>query len=136
MFPIRTALTGYATLIAIGMTVFAGQASGQAQVPVPFGGEAEEDACGGLSEVARLDLRGDNFLAVRSGPGTSFAILDKLKNGQPVFVCAAVGNWRGIVYSKSGQTCGTGVSIMRRRAYDGPCLSGWVYRSYLEDIAG
>jgi len=52
-----------------------------------YGGEPDLDACGGSGEVVGLHSSGDGFLAVRSGPGTDYAEIDKIYQGQLVYFC-------------------------------------------------
>jgi hypothetical protein len=106
-------------------------------VPVMVGGEPDLDACSGVGIVVGLNPDGDNFLAVRTGPGTGFAMLDKIHTGQQFFDCDRDGNWVGIVYSRDDQAeCGVSTPIAERRPYAGPCNWGWVFRKYTRLIAG
>ena len=109
----------------------------QSSKPVKVGGERSLDACGGVGIVVGLDPKGDNFLAVRSGPGTNYKMIDKLRLGQMYFDCDVQGNWIGIVYSPSpNAACGVSSPIRKRQAYRGSCRSGWVFRKYTKLIAG
>jgi hypothetical protein len=105
-------------------------------VPVMTGGAADSDACGTSGKVIGLDPQGQGFLAVRSGPGVGYRRIAKLRNGDEVFMCATAGNWIGIVFSPEKKDCGTGTPRPKREAYQGPCLAGWVYRSYIAMQAG
>jgi hypothetical protein len=53
------------------------------------------------STVAGLNPNGDGFLAVRASPGTRYAMLARLGNGDVVPTCAAEGDWIGVVYGPS-----------------------------------
>lgn len=109
----------------------------QSSKPVSVGGEASLDACGGVGAVIGLDPRGDNFLAVRSGPGAKYKMIDKLHAGQMFFDCDAQGKWIGIVYSrKPNAACGVSSPVRKRQAYRGPCRSGWIFKKYTKLIAG
>ncbi len=108
----------------------------QPNVPVLAGGEAEFDACGSQGVVRGLDPKGDGFLAVRSGPGSGHAMLDKIHNGDIVNLCDQRGSWLGVVYSHETEDCGVGTPWPRRQVYSGPCRSGWVYRKFVADYAG
>ena len=74
--------------------------------------------------VMGLNPYGDNFLAVRSGPGTSYYAKDTLHNGERVFVCAYSGAWRRIFY-------GHGCYLDATGRPSGYCRSGWAYGRYL-----
>lgn len=102
--------------------------------PVLVGGDAELDACMTYGEVSGLDPDGDNFLAVRDGPGTEYGKLDELHTGDSVFVCDEDEGWYGIVYGPGD--CGLGTPMAERGAYDGACASGWVSMRYITVTAG
>ncbi|MGQ0567630.1 MAG: hypothetical protein ACT4OK_21555, partial [Gemmobacter sp.] len=55
-------------------------------VPVPWVADGQAAGCGG-SVVTGLDPNGDNFLAVRSGPGTEYRKIDELHTGDQVRTC-------------------------------------------------
>jgi len=111
----------------------------QRHVPVIAGQNAGYDACGTVGVVRGLDPRGDGFLAVRAGPSSDYAMIDKVYNGYLLSICdqsGKGGNWLGVVYSHNKQDCGVSTPWPRAGAYTGPCASGWVYRKYVTDIAG
>ena len=66
------------------------------------------DACCRFGKVRGLDPNGDNFLSVRTGPGTSYDEIDRIYNGDGVSICTQQGKWlrvkygngRGWVYGK------------------------------------
>ena len=121
--------------IMISIAATAGNA--QAQTPVQIGHEAGHDACGGYGVVKGLNPNGDGFLAVRSGPGSRNAMIDKIHNGQKIWFCDQQGAWVGIVYSRNRQTdCQVSSPVASRRPYSGPCRSGWVFRKYVRMLAG
>lgn len=105
-------------------------------VPVMVGGLAEFDACGGLGEVHGLNPHGDDFLAVRAGPGSKYPMIDRLYNGNQVYFCDKHGEWIGIVYGKPLQDCSVSSPLPRRLPYKGSCLSGWAHKNWLVLIAG
>lgn len=76
------------------------------------------------STVTGLNPQGDGFLAVRSGPGTNYRMLDKVFNGDVVFTCGRQGAWHGVLY----RTRGTGSGPTDRQ--------GWVHGNWLRDLAG
>jgi hypothetical protein len=103
---------------ALGAFLWAGAAAAQdLDVPVPWIPDGQAAGCAGWI-VAGLDPNGDNFLAVRSGPGTQFAKIDELRTGDTVRSCAAQGDWYGVYYPGEGGR------------------SGWVHRRYLVEGAG
>jgi len=102
--------------------------------PVLVGGSADYDACTTEGVVHKLDPQGDNFLAVRDGPGTQHRMLRKLFTGDRVHICSNSGAWLGVVYGPSD--CGVSTPIPRRSAYAGPCRAGWVHRSFIREVAG
>lgn len=110
--------------------------AGDNGVAVHVGGEAELDACGSVGEVHRLNPDGDNFLAVRSGPGSAHAMTDKLYSKAQVYICDENGAWVGIVYGPENADCGVTSPIADRQAYSGSCASGWVHGHYIKLIAG
>lgn len=87
-------------------------------VPVPWIADGQAAGCAS-SLVVGLDPNGDNFLAVRSGPGKTYPKLDELHSGDEVRTCAVSGNWVGIYYDAGGGR-----------------KNGWVHGSYLADLAG
>ena len=111
---------------------------GRIEVPVLSGGRpATMEACSWTGFVQGLDPRGDGFLSVRSGPGGRvFQEIDRVYNGQQVFVCDIAGPWYGVVYPSGRQNCGIDVSWPTRLPYTGPCRYGWIHSRYVSDLAG
>jgi len=106
----------------------------ETSVSVMYGGYEDEDACGGWGEIRGIDPKGDGFVSVRSGPGTKYKIIDKIrKNGTGVSMCDSHGKWEGVVY---GENCKTGSPVEKRQPYKGSCHSGWIYEKYVVLIAG
>jgi Bacterial SH3 domain len=122
-------------LLAAAAVVFSSHAQAGSAVPVHVGG-LEIDACPTLGVVTGLNPQGDNFLAVRSGPGTDFVKIDELYQGERVLLCDERGQWVGIVYTRDDADCGVAGPQAERTAYTGPCRSGWVFGSYITVIAG
>jgi len=110
--------------------------AGESTVAVNVGGEAELDACGSVGEVYRLNPDGDNFLAVRAGPGSAHPMKDKLHSKTQVYMCDQNGAWVGIVYGPDNVDCGVSSPIAERQSYAGACASGWVHGRYIKLIAG
>lgn len=99
---------------------------------VTVGTQSGVPACPLQATVA--GLRGSSSLAVRAGPGTGFARVDRLANGRSVHLCDRAGNagWVGIVYaSDAREDCGLSAPITPPRAYVGACRAGWVRSNYL-----
>jgi hypothetical protein len=108
-------------------------------VPVVVGQDGPDyDACGSSGTVERLDPRGDGFLAVRSGPSSSYATIGKLYNGKDVIICDSKGDWYGIVYApgRDLDACNVATPWHRPMAYTGPCRSGWVHKKWIGNLAG
>lgn len=78
--------------------------------------DAQAAGCAG-SIVSGLDPNGDGFLAVRTGPGSNYAKLDELHNGDMVRTCVGSGRWVGIYYGQ-------------------PRRKGWVHSNWLTEGAG
>ncbi len=119
-----------------GSTVSGAASNGR---PVIIGPEPDLDACLSMGEVTGLDPNGDGFLAVRSGPGSDYPLLEKLYEGQSVFICdtTAGDKWYGIVYSRRNDAdCGVGSPLAHPQPYRGPCKSGWVSARWVKVTAG
>ena len=127
-----------AILIAFG----AGNVSAESArigVSIMIGGEEDLDACSN-GEVTGLDPSGDGFLSVRSGPGARpYREIDRLSNGNEVYLCGSRGRWYAIVYHQSRkhhESCGVSTPWHKRRAYSGPCRYGWVHSQFIKVTAG
>lgn len=104
---------------AVGMFLWGSAAASQTlDVLVPWIPDGQAAGCGG-SRVTGLDPNGDNFLAVRSGPGSNYRKIDELHSGDRVRTCDIKGNWVGVFYGFGGNR-----------------QSGWVHRNYLAEEAG
>ena len=73
-------------------------------------------ACYATSQVSGLKANGDGFLAVRTGPGSNYRMIGKLRNGDVVTVISFRGKWRGVE--------------LRNGSF------GWVHSNWLSDLAG
>jgi hypothetical protein len=85
-------------------------------LPVPVGGTAGPACSQHGTAAAAID--------VRVGPGEDYEVLDHLRTGETVFVCAGTKGWYGIVYGKAD--CGLNKPVTPRQAYIGGCKTGWV----------
>ena len=132
LFPAAVAVALLASTLAV---------AAPRDVPVVVGEEAELDACGSWAKVKGLDPKGDGFLAVRGGPGSAYALRDRLREGDEFFVCSYSrdNKWLAIVYPRKGQDagdCGVSTSLPKPVAYHGPCAWGWVHGKWTEFLAG
>ncbi len=120
------------------LSTLIGACADSRSVPVMVGGNAEADACGAVGEVRGLREGGDGFLAVRTGPGAAYPIVDKIGNGQLVYLCDATadGVWLAVVFSSDEDECGVTSPLRSRQPYKGPCRSGWVKATWVEVVAG
>lgn len=110
-------------------------------MPVIVGEQEDLDACGAWADVHGLNPKGDGFLAVRTGPGVAYAMRDRLRERDGLFVCggSADGVWLSIVYPRKGQDaadCGVSSALPAPRAYRGPCAWGWVRADWIRILAG
>ena len=98
-------------------------------------GSGDEPACQYAGTIFGLDPNGDGFLSVRSGPGGKrFREIDRLFNGDEVFVCGKEGPWLGAVYGDRRQLaaeCGVDRPWRLLQPYSGPCNSGWIHSRYV-----
>lgn len=125
-----------AVTLALLMTTVAGAAS--KSIPVYVGGDEDEAACPNMGEVVGLNVNGDNFLAVRRGPGTKYKKFDEIHTGDEVFICGKSGKWYGIVYpdynedDPDTELCGVDIPWADEEEYEGDCLAGWVSSKYID----
>lgn len=125
-----------AIVLVVATVPAAAQTAG---VPVIIGLDGPEyDACGSQGRVVGLDPRGDNFLAVRSGPASDFAKIDEVYSDFTLQLCEKRGQWWGVVYHPSGRSeaCGVTSAVPSPQAYRGNCRAGWVYDRYVTVTAG
>ncbi|MEP0521461.1 MAG: SH3 domain-containing protein [Hyphomicrobiales bacterium] len=112
-----------------------GLMSAQAQhLEVPVIEYADEDlpTCS-FGRVKGLKADGDGFLAVRSGPASSYRKLDELVNGDEVWMYDKKGRWIGVLYAAENPGCGP-VKKNRPVPYKGK--KGWVHENWIELISG
>jgi hypothetical protein len=79
-------------------------------------------------------------LAMRQAPFDNAAEAGGVPVGARFFVCTRSHDqkWLGIVVHDSGrldQSCGVSAPLASRRAYDGPCRSGWVSSAFVRLVA-
>lgn len=75
-------------------------------------------------------------LRVRSGPGPSFPVIHRLREGQRINTCNGDREWYGIVFDTRDRPCSADPpgAIAVSRAAD--CASGWVHRDWVEILTG
>lgn len=106
-------------------------------VPIVLGGDEVFDACGSTGVIVGLDPNGDGFLSVQSGPGgRPYREIDRLYNGNPVYICGKQGKWYSVVYPADGRDCGVSSPWPIKLPYTGPCRFGWIHSNYVRATAG
>lgn len=123
--------TAFCGVLSIGMVV-SGVAEARS-IPVYVYGDGQSDPCGG-AEVRGLNPNGDGFLAVRAGPGSKYRRIAKLYEGDAVAWCDEKGKWWGVVWG--GRDCLKAYERNGKRAYRGPCRSGWAHSNWINFVAG
>ena len=105
--------------------------------PVMVGGDPEFSACGAFGAVRGLKIGGDGFLALRSGPSANARLIDKLREGDGVYLCDESGGWFGVVVYPPNPMidCGVNEPILPKQPYSGPCKTGWVSGNFIEVVA-
>ena len=109
-------------------------------VPVRIGDlGANFAACSGAGTTRHVAA--DANLPVRPAPTEAASEIDAIAPGARFFVCTRSLNqkWMGIVYREDGAlsaACGVSAPVTSRRAYEGPCRSGWVSSAFVKLIAG
>jgi hypothetical protein len=108
---------------ALAFAAATGLGAQSLDVPIRLPADDGQMAVCGSSVVAGLDPNGDGFLAVRAGPGTGYAKIGELRNGDVVYPCDARGDWAGVLFAfpKRGRPPGPG---------------GWVHGRWLKPLAG
>lgn len=132
-------MLGRSGLVALAMSVLILSDGADAQrakldVPVIMYADGFDPCSNGV--VVGLDPRGDGFLAVKSGPGLGYRRIDKLYNGEQIYLCGRRGDWYAIVYSRRNSGCGVTSPWVRTLPYTGPCSAGWAHRRWIEVVAG
>ncbi len=96
-----------ALLFVLAAPAVHAQSRARLDVPIVIGGDTRLDACGGSGQIVGLDPNGDGFLSVRSGPGgRPFREIDRLFNGNLVYICEERGPWVAVVYPvEAGAAC-------------------------------
>ena len=139
--PCLASINARALILLVGVALAWPLAAAEATVPVRIGTHEQPDldACLSVGEVSGLKPGGDGFLAVRSGPGTKYALTDKLSAGRRLHLCdeKVDGEWIGIVYTDDDTLdCGVSSPVESPRVYRGTCKSGWVNKRWVRVVAG
>lgn len=113
-------------------------AAAQRPRPVMIGTPAGDLGCWVMGDVTGLDPPGRNYVSVRAAPNVRARELDRVGAIQRIHFCEYTSDerWVGIVYphpQTPDEDCGLDVPARPRRAYAGPCLSGWVPARYTEE---
>lgn len=95
------------------MAAFMGQAAMAQDIVVPSNRQVMDTGC----QVQGLDPNGDGFLALRAGPGTEYAQIGSLRNGDAAYLAAPPrGRW---LYVENG-------ALNNREAR----FRGWIYDAW------
>lgn len=147
------------SLLAILLVAGCGQAEKQSQVANDFGPAAAETATDDPDTMpVRIGELGPSFaacnaagttrnlkagetLAVHAAPFDAAAGAGAIPSGSRFFVCTRSldERWMGIVWNDGGRlddSCGVSSPVAARRAYGGPCRSGWVASAFVSLAAG
>jgi len=152
-----TLLLSALALAGCGERLPRNEAGGGSTTP-PYVRAEENSLLGEASQPVRVGELGPGFAAcpgrgaVRERPGAAAAAIvraapfeatrevDRLPAGAEFFICARTHDqrWFGIVYDDSGdgERCNVSAPATRRRAYPGPCDSGWVASAQVRLISG
>ena len=82
------------------------------------------------------NLQTGTSLSVRSGPGSRFSTVDRLKNETVVYTCDESGDWTQIFYSGPGHPCVADSPVGLLSTKKKSCKSGWVNRKWVDVISG
>lgn len=122
--------------VLISIFMISGSAA-MAEQSVMVGGDATLDACSAVGVVSGLKPVAGNFLALRAAGNANSKMIAKLENGQQLFICEEKSDWIGVVVpNEKDANCGVTSPIAQQGSYTGDCASGWVYRKYVELLAG
>jgi len=108
-------------------------------VPVRVGElGANFNACGHAGTTRHLAEGA--ALPVKAAPFDTAADVGRIPAGARFFVCTRSHDqrWMGVVYEEGGTlspACGVSAPVTGRRAYQGPCRSGWVGSAFVKFVA-
>jgi hypothetical protein len=97
------------------------------------------NACSGAGTTRNIEA--GKTLPVRAAPFDDAAETGGIAAGKRFFICTRSHNqkWLGVIYDEGGTLagrCGVSSPSTTRRAYDGPCKSGWVASAFVRLVAG
>lgn len=118
--------------LAIALSFAGASAAQHLDVEIIERADGDFDTCA-LGQVSGLKADGDGFLAVRSGPGSGFAQIGELRNGDRVWLYDANDGWHGIVFDVEEVTCDP---ITQDRPVETDGKKGWVFGKWIELLAG
>ena len=104
-------------------------------------GEAGPNFAACATRGTVVDTGGDPLLPVRAAPfADSAQVGGGLAEGSRVIVCTQTidQRWMGVIVPPADtpeSDCGVGVRVSSPRAYDGPCVSGWVTTAFVRTSA-
>jgi len=112
----------------------------EAKEPVRIG-ELGPDfaACETHATTRNRSAAAGHTLAVHAAPYEAAKAVDQLPAGATFFICSRSldQQWFGIVYDEGGtlsDRCGVSDPVRSRRAYEGPCRSGWVSSTFVKFV--
>jgi hypothetical protein len=102
---------------------------------------ANFNACNAAGMVRTQEGAAGDPLQVRAAPFEAAAEIGTIAADTRFFICTRSHDqrWLGVVYDEAGTlapACGVSRPVTARRAYDGPCRSGWVSAAFVKQIAG
>ena len=122
----------YLRLAAVALLI----AFGQDRVPAQSLSGAPNAAylCNFAKVKAHLERR--DYVIVRSGAGTKFREIGRLRSGRGVYICDESGDWFKVYYSGPDGPCGSaatnGLDVRKAKG----CQSGWVEKKWIDVTSG
>lgn len=104
-------------------------------------GEAGPNFAACATRGTVVNTGGEPLLPVRAAPFADGAqVGDGLAEGSRVIVCTQTidQRWMGVIVPPADapeSDCGVGVRVSSPRAYDGPCVAGWVNTAFVRSSA-
>ena len=101
-------------------------------VPIIEHASGDLDTCA-YGQISGADTNNGKHIAVRSGPGSSYAKIGELKSGTEIWLFDQHGEWHGIVYGVKELSCGP---VKASHSINHPGNMGWVHEKRIKLIAG